>query len=200
MGIEVFFVCLFSRSHLGCRAKGWIPHHHPDVAGQFALAHLFEKAGFNQSLALQGGKEFPCLDNGLRGKFLAHREAETECGEFDRVAIDIRSSHPLHEFAQHLHRWSFPIIVLAPVKNQPFEGFYKEYAGATRRIEHDLIALLQAIHPIQCERLLQHQAGEEGRRVNAGRLIFNEELVDVADEFHRQIVEGIEPPKSLLPA
>ena len=200
VGVLIFLVCLCGGPFVRSRAERRIPHDDADIPGQLLLPHLLEKARLHEGLSLEGGEQPPRFDDRLRRQFLAHREAETEGREFHRRAVYVCAAHALHELAQHVRRRGLPAIILSPVEHEPLEGFDQKNARAAGGIEHNLVALLQTVHALQRQSLLQHQPGKERRRIDAGRFVLHEKLIDVADEFHRQVVEGVEPPERLLPA
>ena len=88
----------------------------------------------------------------------------------------------------------FPLIAASPVQHQTLVGFDQEDSGATGWVEDDLVPLLQPVEPLPAQDFLQHQPHKEGRGINRGGGVFDEELIDVADEFNRQVFERVELP------
>jgi hypothetical protein len=86
----------------------------------------------------------------------------------------------------------------APVQNEPPVGFDQENARPAGRIENYAIPGHELVEPIPAQRLFQHQPDKSGRGVDRTRRVLHKELVDIADQFDRQVAEGIQPPEAEL--
>ena len=107
----------------------------------------------------------------------------------------------MHIFKQSLEDSDIrllPLVAAAPVQNQPLVGFDEEDTRTTRRVQDDLSAFLQPIKPLPIQRLLQHQAHEEWRRIDRTIGVLDKQLIDVTDQFNRKVLERIELPQRQL--
>jgi hypothetical protein len=67
------------------------------------------------------------------------------------------------------------------MQDQTLVSLDEKDTRAAGRIENDLVALLQTVEAFPAQRLFQHKADEEWRRIDGAVAVFYEDLVDVAD-------------------
>ena len=76
---------------------------------------------------------------------------------------------------------------LAPqqlLAHEPLVGLHKENSGPTGAVKNDFIVFLKSVESFPTQNLAEHQSHQKVGRVDRDGRVFDEKLVNMADELH----------------